>query len=218
VEMTAGVVVADMLQGLKFALGPTMVIRRDVLAAVGGFQALTHYCADDFVLGQRVFEAGWQVVLYRYAVNHVAVHRHCLASLQHQVRWMKSTRFSRPKGHIGAGLTFAMPFGLVALLAGVAVGNPRLGLALLVYAACNRMLEALVAGWGVVRDPLCLRYCWLYPVRDLLGFWLWCASFLDTRIVWRGERYRLQAGGKMVRAGAEELVAASETVTVDKLA
>jgi ceramide glucosyltransferase len=219
VEMTAGVVVADMLEGLKFALGPTMAIRRDVLDEIGGFHVLADYCADDFVLGQRVFESGKQVVLSRYIVDHVAVHRHCVASLQHQVRWMKSTRFSRPKGHIGTGLTFAMPFGLLGLLAGAVMGDPLLGLALFLYAALNRMMEAMLAGWGVVRDPLARRYCWLYPVRDLLGFFLWSASFLNTSIVWRGERYQLRLGGKMVRqARAEEVAAASETVAVDELA
>lgn len=219
VEMTAGVVVADMLEGLKFALGPTMAIRRDVLEDVGGFQVLADYCADDFVLGQRVFEAGKRVVLSQYVVDHVALHQRCVASLQHQVRWMKSTRFSRPKGHVGTGLTFAMPFGVLGLLAGLALHDPLLGLALFFYAALNRMAEALLAGWGVVHDPLAVRYFWLYPARDLLGFFLWCASFFNASIVWRGERYQLQLGGKMVRQAApEELAAASETVTVDELA
>jgi ceramide glucosyltransferase len=218
VEMTAGVVVADMLEGLKFALGPTMAIRRDVLEQLGGFRVLSEYCADDFVLGQRVFEAGKRVVLSDYVVDHVAVHRGCAASLQHQVRWMKSTRFSRPKGHIGSGLTFAMPFGLLGLLAAGLMGDPRLGLALFFYAALNRMGEALLAGWGVVRDPLSLGYFWLYPARDVLGFFLWCASFFSTSIVWRGERYQLQWGGKMVREGGTEVAAASEPVTVDELA
>src|SRR5512146_201740 len=219
VEMTAGVVVADMLEGLKFALGPTMAIRREVLEAAGGFRVLADYCADDFVLGQRVFEAGKQVVLSHYVLNHVALHQRCMASLQHQVRWMKSTRFSRPKGHIGTGLTFAMPFGLMGMAAGLAIGDPLLGLALFLFAALNRMAEALLAGWGVVKDPMALRYFWLYPARDLMGFFLWCASFASTSIVWRGERYELRMGGKMVRAGAAaELAHESETVAVDELA
>ena len=219
VEMTAGVVVADMLEGLKFALGPTMAIRRDVLEEMGGFGVLADYCADDFVLGQRVFESGKQVVLSHYVVDHVALHQRCTASLQHQVRWMKSTRFSRPKGHIGTGLTFAMPFGLLGLVAGIAMGDPLLGLALFLYAALNRMVEAMLAGWGVVRDPLALRCFWLYPARDLLGFFLWCGSFINTSIVWRGERYRLEMGGKMIRQAApEEAAASSETVAVDELA
>ncbi|HLX76421.1 MAG TPA: bacteriohopanetetrol glucosamine biosynthesis glycosyltransferase HpnI [Terriglobales bacterium] len=219
VEMTAGVVVADMLEGLKFALGPTMAIRRDTLEEAGGFRVLADYCADDFVLGQRVFEAGKLVVLSHYVVDHVALHQRVMASLQHQVRWMKSTRFSRPKGHIGTGLTFAMPFGLMGLAAGLALGDPLLGLALFLFAALNRMAEALLAGWGVVKDPLARRYFWLYPARDLLGFFLWCASFASTSIVWRGERYELQMGGKMVRTGsAGELARDSETVAVDELA
>lgn len=219
VEMTAGVVIADLLEGLKFALGPTMAIRRDVLEKVGGFQVLGDYCADDFVLGQRVFDAGKQVVLSHYVVDHVALHQRCLASLQHQVRWMKSTRFSRPKGHVGTGLTFAMPFGVLGLLTGTLMHEPLLGLALFFYAVLNRMAEALLAGWGVVRDPLALWYFWLYPARDLLGFFLWCASFFSTSIVWRGERYQLEMGGKMVRQEAPgELADASETVAVDELA
>jgi ceramide glucosyltransferase len=219
VEMTAGVVVADMLEGLRFALGPTMAIRREVVEQIGGFQVLAEYCADDFVLGQRVFELGKQVVLSRHVVDHVALHQSCLASLQHQVRWMKSTRFSRPKGHIGTGLTFAMPFGVLGLIAGAAMHDPLLGLALFLYAALNRMAEALLAGWGVVGDPLALRFFWLYPARDLLGFFLWCASFFSTSIVWRDELYQLQMGGKMVRQGtSEELAGASETVAVDELA
>jgi ceramide glucosyltransferase len=219
VEMTAGVLVADMLEALKFALGPTMAIRRDVLEAIGGFRILANYCADDFVLGQRVFEAGKQVLLSHYVVEHVALHQSCVSSLQHQVRWMKSTRFSRPKGHIGTGLTFATPFGVLGLAAGTAVGNPLLGLALFLFAVLNRMAEALLAGWGVVRDPLSLRDFWLYPLRDLLGFLLWCASFLSTTIVWRGERYQLQPGGKMVRhVRPEEVALASETIAVDELA
>jgi ceramide glucosyltransferase len=219
VEMTAGVIIADMLEGLKFALGPTMALRREVLDEIGGFQILADYCADDFVLGQRVFESGKKVVLSHYVVEHVALHQRCLASLQHQVRWMKSTRFSRPKGHIGTGLTFAMPFGLLGLAAGLAMHNPLLGLALFFYASLNRMGEALLAGWGVVRDPLARRYFWLYPARDLLGFCLWCASFFSTTIVWRGERYRLQSGGKMASTRLVEQPAPhSETVTVDELA
>ena len=108
---------------------------------------------------------------------------------------------------------------LLGLLAGVVMGDPLLGLALLLYAALNRMTEAMLAGWSVVRDPLALRYFWLYPIRDLMGFFLWCASFFNTSIVWRGERYQLQPGGKMVRqAGAEEPAAPSETVAVDELA
>jgi len=39
VEMPSGVVVADMLEGIRFALGPAVAFRRDSLAAIGGIAA-----------------------------------------------------------------------------------------------------------------------------------------------------------------------------------
>lgn len=224
IEMTAGVVVADMLEGMRFALGPTMATRRDVLQAVGGFEVLADYCADDYLLGHKVYKSGMRVVLSEHVIDHVVFNRAFKPSILHQLRWMKSTRFSRPKGHIGTLLTFAMPFGLLALGAGAAAGHPVLGLALFAWAVLNRLLMAVTAGWGAVHDWRSLRDCWLYPVRDLMGFFFWSASFVGRRIVWRGDLYRLEYGGKMTRIGGTSPgapaadKAASATVAVDNLA
>ncbi len=198
VEMTSGVLVANMLEGMRFALGPTMATRKDVLANIGGIMVLADYCADDYVLGELVAQAGMKVELSHHVIEHVCLHQSMRQSLLHQVRWMKSTRFSRPLGHIGSGMTFAVPFGLLGLVAGIAAGHPGLGVAMLAAAVANRVVQALVVGWGVVDDPQALRYCWLYPARDLLGSLLWAWSFLGGRtIVWRDQRYRLLNRGLM---------------------
>jgi ceramide glucosyltransferase len=194
VEMTAGAIVANLLEGMKFALGPTMAIRRDALEAVGGFESLADYCADDYVLGREVAESGRQVVMSQHVIDHVVINRRFACSMHHQMRWMKSTRWV-----LGAGL-FAAAF-------------------------LNRVVLSIAAGWGVVRDRRALRLAWLYPLRDLMGFVFWCASYSGRMIVWRGDWYRLEAGGHMVLvepgaatvartlAGAEE---ATHTVVVHR--
>ncbi len=198
VEMTSGVLVADLLEGMQFALGPTMAIRREVLDAIGGFGPLAAYCADDYVLGQRVAQSGKRVVLSKHVIDHVVVNRSLATSLLHQIRWMKSTRFSRPVGHAASVLSFAMPFGVLGLLSAMAVARPMLGAGLLAVAVLNRVLMALVAGWGAVRDPYALRLCWLYPLRDLMGFGFWVCSFFGNIITWRGQQYRLELDGLMM--------------------
>lgn len=218
VEMTAGVLVADILEGMKFALGPTMALRREILESVGGLRPLADYCSDDYLLGQRIHASGRTVVLSSHVIDHVVLNRSFGASIAHQVRWMKSTRFSRRMGHIGTGLTFAMPFGLLGLASGIAAGNPLLGAALLGWALVSRMILSVVVGWGVVGDRRALRCCWLYPLRDLMGFGFWCASFLSRNIIWRGIHYRLEPGGKMSRMGAPDEKPASKTIAVDNLA
>ena len=58
VEMSSGVLVAEMLEGMKFALGPTMAVRRDCLESAGGFHALGQYHADDLILGTLIAANG----------------------------------------------------------------------------------------------------------------------------------------------------------------
>jgi ceramide glucosyltransferase len=198
VEMTAGAIVANLLEGMKFALGPTMAIRRDALEAAGGLESLANYCADDYVLGKEVAETGRQVVMSRHVIDHVVINRRFACSMHHQIRWMKSTRFSRSAGHAGTAMTFAMPFGLLALLAAGALHHWLLGAGLFAAAFLNRVVLSVAAGWGVVRDRRALQLAWLYPVRDLMGFAFWCASYSGRMIVWRGDCYRLEQGGHMV--------------------
>jgi ceramide glucosyltransferase len=199
VEMSSGVLVADMLEGMRFALGPTMATRKDIVESIGGIGALGSYCADDYILGNRAFYAGKRVVLSHHFIEHVAMNTSARSSLAHQVRWMRSTRFSRQAGHAGTGLTYAMPFGLLGLFAGTAVYNWQLGLGLLAWAFLNRIFQAAAIGWGVMGDGNSLFLCWLYPVRDFLGFFVWCASFAGDEIIWRNERYQLITDGKMIR-------------------
>jgi|ERR1051326_850723 ceramide glucosyltransferase len=196
VEMSSGVLVANMLEGMRFALGPTMATRKEIVESIGGMTALGSYCADDYVLGRRAFEAGRQVVLSHHFIEHVAMNTSLRSSLNHQIRWMRSTRFSRQAGHIGTGLTYAMPFGLLGLFTAPSWG---MGAALLGWAFFNRVMQSVAIGWKVVGDKNSLLLCWLYPLRDLLGFLVWCASFGGNEIVWRNQRYQLLADGKMVR-------------------
>jgi ceramide glucosyltransferase len=198
IEMTSGAIVANLLEGMKFALGPTMAVRRDALDAVGGFEPLADYCADDYVLGRDVSDSGWRVVMSHHVIDHVVINRSFACSMRHQIRWMKSTRFSRRAGHAGTALTFAMPFGLLGLLAGGALHHWAIGIGLFAAAYLNRVIMAIVAGWGVVRDRQSLRLAWLYPLRALMGFFFWCVSYAGREIEWRSDWYRLEPGGRMV--------------------
>jgi ceramide glucosyltransferase len=199
VELPAGVMVAGMMEGMKFALGAAMAVRREAIDAIGGMGETAQFYSDDFVLGILIATAGYEVVLSHYAVEHVLQKRSLRRTLGDQLRWMKSTRFSRPWGHVGSGLTYAVPFGILALLLGVsAPQHLGLGAGLLTLAWLNRMLLAVIVGWGVLRDRRCLWLFWLYPVRDLLGFCTWAASFTGNKFFWRGEPYRFGEKGRIM--------------------
>jgi ceramide glucosyltransferase len=192
VEMTAGVLVANLLEGMKFGLGPTTVVRKDSLANIGGYAALKDYIAYDFAIGNLIAKAGYRVVLSGHVIDHVVNQKSFRRMWQNQLRWAQTTRYSRPKGHFGSGLIFAIPYGLFGFAAAAALGQWGFGTLLLGVAVLNRLLEAWLVGWMVVRDPQIRRAPWLYPLRDLLGFAVWFASYLNLRYVWRDSRFELK--------------------------
>jgi len=195
VELTSGVLVADLLEGMKFALGPTTATRKDVLARIGGIGVLADYHSDDYEIGRRIDDAGYRVVLSEVVIDHITLNR---AMISRQIRWMRSTRFSRPAGHIGNGLTFATPFALLGFTVAAAWGYWMLAGILLAWGFANRWLQAVVVGRGVVRDPELRHYGAYYPLRDLLGFLFWLASFTGRNFTWRGEPYRFGPGGRVI--------------------
>jgi ceramide glucosyltransferase len=199
VELPSGVLVANMLEGMRFALGAVMATRKDCLEKIGGIANTADYYSDDFVLGSLISGAGYEVVLSEHMVGHVLVARSPSKSLGDQLRWMKSTRYSRPKGHVGTGLTFGTPFGLLALIAATALGEVPLGAALFAWTAVGRMLQSVVIGWGIIGDRRALRLPWLFAVRDFIGFFIWAASFAGgSAFFWRGETYHFTPGGRIV--------------------
>jgi ceramide glucosyltransferase len=137
------------------------------------------------------------VVLSTHTIDHHVLNSSFLPSVLHQVRWMKSTRFSRPKGHLGTALTFSMPYGLLA--AGIAVGlhRPVLGGFLLAWSLASRVALGALVGRLVVEEPRVWRSALLYPLRDLLGSCYWIASYVSNQVRWRGEVYNLLQDGFM---------------------
>jgi len=197
IEMTAGVLVANMLEGMQFALGPTMAVRSRCLDEIGGFRPMGQYCADDFLLGNLVAANGHKVVFSDHAIDHIVLNTGFVDSMRHQARWSKSTRFSRPKGHFGTSLTFSMPFALLAAATALCLHWYWAAVIALGWGILNRMLLAAVVGSAVVRERALWRTVLLYPFRDLMGFGFWLASYGSSTILWRGEQYVLERGGSM---------------------
>jgi ceramide glucosyltransferase len=199
VEMSSGVLVAEMFQGLAFALGPTMVMRRDCLDQAGGFTAIGNHHGDDFMLGNLMAAHGHKVVLSTHAVEHHILNTSFGSSTRHQIRWLRGTRFYRPLGHLGSVLTFSVPYGVLAGVMALSLHLPLVAVVLFGWSWASRIGLAAVVGGLVVREPRPWFSAMLYPIRDLLGFLLWNASYVGNDVIWRGEVYELLRGGMMRR-------------------
>ncbi len=200
VEMSSGVLVADMLEGTKFALGATMAVRRKSFQDVGGFEELGQFYADDFVIGNRLAAQGKGVRMATYVIRLMVQDSPFSLSFRNQLRWMQSTRRSRPWGHLGSGLTFAAPFGVLGMAWGLLSGHALLGVLWLAAMVVNRWLQAL-AILGALGDPDLFYNTLIYPLRDLLGSILWLRSYGGDNFYYRGKIYALKHGGRVEDRG-----------------
>jgi ceramide glucosyltransferase len=185
---------ARALQGVKFAFGSTIAMRRETLERMGGFPALADYLADDFLLGSYAAKEGLEVVLSDCVVEHVSEPDSFAAMLRHQLRWARTVRVSRLWGYRGMILTHGVA---TALMATLAWGFSGFAWWLLAATILARFLPLFVIGVYGLKDRTLARYFWLAPVRDMIAFGVWAAGLIGDEVEWRGARFRVTPGGKL---------------------
>ncbi|MBW4634010.1 MAG: bacteriohopanetetrol glucosamine biosynthesis glycosyltransferase HpnI [Iphinoe sp. HA4291-MV1] len=191
----AGVLISNQIEGIKFAFGSTVVIRKQVLDKIGGFRAIADYLADDFQLGYLSAQAGYKVVLSDYIVEHVLASSTITDSIQRQIRWARCIRVSRPWSYLGLIFTYGTVTSLLLL---IATGGSTIGCAVLVITWIMRLLMGWVIGISYLQDSCVQKFFWIVPLRDLIGFVIWCCGLFGSTIEWRGRRLRLTKGGELV--------------------
>ena len=191
-DFMPGVLVARMIErGLHFGLGSTLAVSREALEKSGGLLPLVDRLADDYELGARIAHAGYRIELCPEVVETAVPAYGWRAFIEHQLRWLRTVRMSRPGGYAGLIFTHALAWALLNVLAS---GAGPLSIWLLCMCFFLRLAQAMSIGAGVLADRHVIETLWLLPVRDLLAMALWVAGFAGDTIVWRGQRFALDRG------------------------
>ncbi len=191
-DFAAGVLVARQLEGgLRFGLGSTLALRKSDLEAVGGFESIVDYLADDYELGRRIAERNLKVELSESIVETFLPTYDFPGFFAHQLRWARTIRASRPAGYAGLLLTFTLPWAALTVL--VARGATW-SWEIFAAALLARMAMAVVTGTLVLQDKEVLRSLWCLPLRDFVAFGIWVAGLAGNTVVWRGELFELRKG------------------------
>ena len=195
-DFSAGVLAARQIEsGIRFGLGSTLAFRRSHLEAMGGFESIVDYLADDYELGKRIADRGLKVQLSETVVETYLPAYSLGAFVRHQLRWARSVRDSRRWGYLGLGLTFGLVWALLTL---ILWDGPAWTWTLLGAMLALRMAVALVVGSGTLRDGQVRSFLFLIPLRDVIALALWVISFTGHTVDWRGSSFTLK-NGKLAR-------------------
>jgi len=190
VDFAAGVLVAPLAGIKEFGLGATLVFRAVDLAAIGGFEALENYLADDYQLARHITQLlGKRVELSRTVVETTLGEDSWRGIIKHQIRWARTIRVSRGDGYWGLPVTHAGVWMTMALLSG------QFGVALTI--ATVRWASAYATGVLVLESRVARSGWWLAPVWDCFAFGIWVAGARFNTVEWRGQRLELRPDGTM---------------------
>src|SRR6266567_6406739 len=182
--------------GLRYGLGSTLAVSCEALDSIGGLAAVVDHLADDYELGERIYQAGYKIALTREVVETSVPPYTWRGFFDHQLRWYRTVRDARPWGYAGLVFTYGLAWALLNLLAS---GLSPLSLWLLALSFFLRLALAMTVGAEVLGDHQVLPGLWLLPLRDVIAFGLWAAGFAGNTIVWRGERFAVK-GGRLEKA------------------
>lgn len=199
-DFYAGILVAWQLDGVKFALGPTIATTRARLAEFGGYESLENRPADDLLVGRLIAERH-QVELLRYTVLAVADYQSMSDLIHKRLRWIVVMRHMRPWGHLGLLLTQGLPWSLAAIA--VHPSMPVAAAYLGTYLGLRFAMTWMIGAWGLKQPGLWTKMPAI-PAWDALAFFIWLASFGRRSIRWRGSDYLLRDGRLIPVATVEE--------------
>jgi ceramide glucosyltransferase len=198
-DFYAGVLVAWQLDGIQFALGPTMVSTKQRVAGFGGFQVLENRPGDDLLFGRLIAEQGYEVKLLPSTVTTVPDYKGVRELFAKRIRWMTVMRSMRPWGHFGLIFTWGLAWATFAVLIHptVAVAAAYLGS----YAVFRVAITWLIGVHGLKQKGIWKKMP-LIPLWDAVAFLIWLASFMRSSIRWRGVAYQLKNGQFVSTTGA----------------
>jgi ceramide glucosyltransferase len=185
------VIVGLALSRARPCLGSTIALRRAALDAIGGFTPFADRLADDYAIGEALRAHGFAIAFPPFAVAHMCTDTSLHELWQHELRWARTICSIDPAGYAGSLVAHPLAWALIAVLivaplASSAMLWPAVAIAIAAIVCRVALLRRTAHAYALSPQPY-----WLLPVRDLLSFAVFVASFLGRDVIWRGSRYRI---------------------------
>jgi ceramide glucosyltransferase len=197
-----GVCMADMADR-PCVVGKSMLMRRDELARLGGFDGMRYVLAEDFLLGQRYHDAGYRVVLSQHAVATYNRKLPVRRFLARHLRWAQLRRSCALGPFLSEALLYATPWLVAPLL--VIETDER-------WLPCTVALLARVTSDGLMARSVTGRWpsataLALVPLKDTLLMGIWTLALFYRSVAWRGHALRIGPGSRLLPGDAERVSA-----------
>jgi ceramide glucosyltransferase len=189
-------------EGMSYAFGATLCTSKDILESLGGIEFFLDYLADDYQMGHRIHEKGFEILLSHDLIDQVSRTRTFKQYFLQQLRAGITQRVCRPLGYLGSVLTHQVSLALLFLL----VGRFSFYSWVLLVAVCGiRIVTAGLLNRTTIHNRELNRVLWLIPFNDLMNTLIWLLSLFTDTVRWKERKFRVFKGGKMIELSRRDL-------------
>ncbi|MGM9997857.1 MAG: glycosyltransferase [Candidatus Bruticola sp.] len=201
-DFCTSVLVARLVEGVNFALGAVMAVKKETLLKIGGLQAIKDYLADDYQLGFRTAKSGKRIVLSNEVVEDVVGPMSFTEYFTHQLRWMRTYRVSRPGGFLAFLITQGLFWSSLLIFTSMsAAPEAAFGAGILAGLWLFLRFISFAYSWGVFSENygrfFDKKYMLIPYVKDFIYLVLWILAFAGNTVEWGGKKYLVKQDGTL---------------------
>ena len=207
------VLISRILQPMKYCLGATMIVKRNILKKIGGFESLSNHLADDYILGKLISNFGYKIHLSDYIVENIVEEASFKNLILHELRWARTLKRIEPLGY---ALTFLTDSLVLSIFAGITLFITTesfillclpivitLSLRVLLHNSANKMINSKR-----------VSEIWLIPLRDILSFCIRIISYIGNSVRWRNNTFVVDHLGLMHE---KKVISSDDPNTTEKI-
>ena len=188
-------ILGEALRPGQGCFGASIGMTRQTLEEIGGFEAVADALADDNALGSAVRRLGKRIVVSDLIIDDWVSEPSIRALFRHELRWALTIRGVAPWGYLGSVITHPVALAIsAACLDGF--GWPGLGVLAVALLGRFAMVRTTDRALGLEASPL-----WLVPLRDLLSFGVFLASYFTRTVAWRDRKFHVDRQGQLTLEG-----------------
>lgn len=194
-----GVAAAHRIARRVCVVGKSMLLSREDLDRLGGFEHLGGFLAEDQVCGEEIAAAGLRTELASIPVVNVQGAVTVAAFVRRHLRWTRIRRRIDPLAYAAEVFAHPLPFAVAAVA--WSPGTTTAASALATFGCSCAVARAADRAAGGRRRVW--TYLLLEPLRQFVVTALWPVAWFSTTVGWRGHRLRVSDRTRLVPIGPD---------------
>jgi len=174
-------------------IGKSMLIKRECLTAIKGFSGFANFLAEDHLIGEEIRKLGYNIYHSNHSITNINQNWPLDRFINRHIRWAKM-RMALNVGHYFSEIIanpvflsfiyFAANLNIVSLFAFILV-------------SLTKIILDMIVDMEMKSDLKWYQY-FLIPVKDILIGVIWLVPFINNTIEWRGNKFKITKGTRLV--------------------